>query len=246
MKRMALFLSFFLLVLLCVAQRASAVAVGQIDTFQDGTTDNWTNGPFAPPVVNIASGGPAGAGDRYIQLTADGGGAGSRLTTFNFQQWIGNNYVSAGITALEIDLLNPSAVPLSIRFAFQAAAVNGGPGYLSTAMLLPAGSGWQHFSISITPANLIAVGAPAPFSTFYDDGQGWVRIINEVGTSNLNGDVVIGQLGIDNIHAVPEPRSFPLVVGGLLVLGAEAVRIRRGRTRDRNGASECHPLIGGM
>jgi hypothetical protein len=216
--------------LLLFVQPARAVVVGQVDTFQDGTTDNWTNGGLAPPVTNIATGGPAGAGDRYMRVVADGNGAGGRLTTYNFQQWVGNNYVSAGITTLSIDLLNSSTVPLSIRFAFQADAVNGGLGYLSTPMLLPVGSGWQHFNISITQANLIPVGSPAPFSTFYDNGSGWLRIINEAGTSNLNGDVVTGQLGIDNIRAIPEPATSALLIGGLLLAGA-ARRLTRPNRR---------------
>ncbi|MEP6685563.1 MAG: hypothetical protein ABJB22_02195 [Verrucomicrobiota bacterium] len=213
--------------LLLVVRPAGAVVVGQVDDFQDGTTDGWTNGGMAPPVVNIATGGPAGAGDRYMQLTADGSGPGSRLTTFNFQQWIGNNYVTAGVTALSIDLLNQSSVTLSIRFAFQADAVNGAPGYLSTAMLLPVGSGWQHFTIAITQASLIAVGGPAPFNTFYDNGNGWMRIINEAGTSNLNGDIVVGQLGIDNIRAVPEPTTTVIVAAGLLFFAGVLHRTKR-------------------
>ena len=58
----------------------------------------------------------------------------------------------------------------------------------------------------ITPATMIAVGGPTVTSLpFFSNGFGEMRIINEVGTSNLNGDVVAGQLGVDNIHAVPEP-----------------------------------------
>ncbi|MGI9089453.1 MAG: hypothetical protein ACR2HH_17210 [Chthoniobacterales bacterium] len=208
---------------------ASAVVLGQLDDFQDGTPGHWMDGGVAPAPMNIANGGPLGAGDRYLQLTADGAGAGSRLTIFNFQQWIGNDYVSAGITGIEIDLLNQGSVPLSIRLAFQPAAVNGFPGYLSSAMLLPVGSGWQHFSISFVAGNLIPVAGPAPFNTFYNDGKGWVRIINEAGTSNLNGDIVVSQLGIDNIHAVPEPHSGAFLAVGLLVLTAQAIRARRRR-----------------
>ena len=79
-------------------------------------------------------------------------------------------------------------------------------------MLLPIGSGWRHFSVSLTAANLIAIGGPDPYNTFFSSGVGDVRIINEVGATNLNGDFIVGQVGIDNIHAVPEPaprRSWP-------------------------------------
>src|SRR3954464_8933202 len=88
---------------LCFAAAACAVTNGQIDTFQDGTTMGWSNG-LPANLVNIDTGGPGGAGDRFLTLSADGTqGHGGRLTTFNLQQWLGN-YVAQGITAIEIDL----------------------------------------------------------------------------------------------------------------------------------------------
>ena len=61
---------------------AWAVPVG-IDDFEDGTTAGWHVGDPAQhpaPPVNVSTGGPAGAGDAYLQLQALGGsGAGSRL-----------------------------------------------------------------------------------------------------------------------------------------------------------------------
>jgi hypothetical protein len=172
-----------LLALLLFARPASAIVFGQFDTFQDGSTNEWTNGPFAIPVTNINGGGPGGAGDRYIRITADGSGAGGRLTTFNFTTWTGD-FISAGITTLEIDLLNQSAVTLSIRFAFEVDVQQNAPGYLTPPMVLSVGSGWQHFSVSITAANLIPVGGPPPYNTFFSNIME-TRIIHSVGTSNL-------------------------------------------------------------
>jgi hypothetical protein len=217
--------AFVVLALLLFARPASAIVLGQLDTFQDGTTNEWTNGGLATPVTNISSGGPAGAGDRYIRLTADGSGAGGRLTTFNFTTWAGD-FISAGVTTLEIDLLNQSAVNLSIRFAFEVDVVQNAPGYLTAPMLLPVGSGWQHFSISITAANLIPVNSPAPYNTFFSNIME-TRIIHEVGTNDLNGDPIVGQLGIDNIHAVPEPTATALAATGLLALTARFLRAKR-------------------
>ena len=83
------------------------------------------------PVTNISTGGPAGAGDHYIQLTADGSNSGGKLTAFNRDQWLGD-YLAAGVTAIEVDLLNQSAVTLSIRLAFKNGPGSSGvPGYLS-------------------------------------------------------------------------------------------------------------------
>jgi hypothetical protein len=68
-----------------------------LDTFQGGTLLGWGGG--ASP-TNIATGGPAGAGDRYLQVTGSGaGGAGGVPATSNGVQWSGN-YSAAGVTAI--------------------------------------------------------------------------------------------------------------------------------------------------
>ena len=208
----------------CILAAHSALAVvpGQVDDFENGTTMGWAHG-VPGYLLNINTGGPAGAGDNYLQLRADGDGSGGRLTTFNLQQWLGN-YVGQGITTIEIDLLNLSSVSLSIRLAYKSANHQTAPGYMSQAMLLPVGSGWQHFSVSLTAASMIPVGGPADFNTFFTSGVQDARIINSVGTSNLNGDFVVGMLGIDNIRAVPEPTITALVAGSLLLLALRRFR----------------------
>lgn len=207
--------------LLILARQSPAIVNGQVDTFQDGTTMGWSNGVPAN-LVNINTGGPAGAGDRYLQLTADGtvNGPGGHLTTFNLQQWLGN-YIAQGVTAIEVDLRNTGATTLNMRLAFKAQNVMNSPGYLSAPVTLAPGSGWQHFTFSLAQANMIAVGGPAAYNTFFSTGIGDARIINEVGTSNLNGDVIVAQVSIDNIHAVPEPATAALLLGsGLLLISA--------------------------
>ncbi|MGZ8901385.1 MAG: hypothetical protein ACXW3Z_14945 [Limisphaerales bacterium] len=211
-------------VALSFLQPAEAIVPGQVDDFEDGTLMSWAGAPGA--LVNITTGGPIGLDDNFMQMTADGSGQGGRLTTFNLNQWLGN-YVGQGITTIEIDLRNQGNVPLSIRFAWKTENIQTTPGYLSPAMILPVGGGWQHFSIAITPANLIAVDGPASFNTFFG-GNGFAdfRIIHEVGTSNLNGDLIVSQLGIDNIRAVPEPGSVAFVAGGALLFAFRRFRSR--------------------
>ena len=211
------------------AGSARAIVVGQIDNFEDGTTQSWANGgaPGAPPVLNIDTGGPAGMDDNYMQISAVGGsGPGRFLTAFNRVQWLGN-YIALGVTAIEIDLQNFSKVDLNIRLGFKESTNAGASGYLSAAFSLPAGSGWQHAIFFINPASMIAVGSPADFNTFFADNFGEMRIINEAGTSNLNGDIVTAEMGVDNIHAVPEPSTVLLTALG--VFGFAALR-RKKRT----------------
>ncbi len=218
------FIVAVLVSLMCV-RHTSAIVIGQIDDFQDGTTANWTNGGIigVTPVTNIPNGGPGGVGDHYIQVTSDGSGSGGKLTVFNRDQWLGD-YPGIGITSIDVDLLNQSTVQLSIRMAFKNGPGNSASGYLTQAMILPVGSGWQHFTISLNPADLIPVGTPDPWQSFF---IGEVRFIHAPGTNSLSGVPVVGQLGIDNIRAVPEPATTALIAAGLLlVLGSSRKRNR--------------------
>jgi hypothetical protein len=213
-------LAIIVLGTLFFAGSAKGIVSGQVDDFEDGTTQFWGNGGAgAPPVVNVDTGGPGGVNDNFMQITSIGGsGAGRFLVAFNQTQWIGN-YIATGVTSIEMDLRNQGSVDLSIRIAFKETGNFGSPGYLSsTAALLAPGSGWQHFVFTINVGSMIGIGNPADFNTFFSTGNGEMRIINEVGTSNLNGDIAVAQLGVDNIHAVPEPSTFLLGAFGVLAL----------------------------
>jgi hypothetical protein len=92
--------------------------VGQIDDFEDGTTMGWMEGfPSPNPPVNIASGGPAGTGDNYLQNVSSGGfGPGSAQVMFNHDQWSGN-YLAAGVTEIEVQMANFGDSELFMRIA---------------------------------------------------------------------------------------------------------------------------------
>ena len=169
------------------------------------------------------------------------GGPANRLVGINSSQWVNessapmSNYIAQGVTAIELDLNNQSAVSLSIRLAFKSDTGPAAVGYLSAPILLAPGSGWQRFTISITASDLTAVtsaGSPPPaaYATFFSNPFAEMRIIHEVGTANLFGDPVTAQLGVDNIRAVPEPATAALVLGGLAVCGAIGYRRRRARS----------------
>lgn len=200
-----------------VAGRLFAITGGQTDDFEDGTLQSWANGGVgAPPVQNISTGGPAGANDNFLQVTADGSGAGTFLTVFNRSQWIGD-YIGAGVISVSMDLQNLGATNLSIHLAFKTVSTGGSSGYVTEGFDLTAGSGWQHAVFLIDRDDMVAVGTPADFATFFGGAFVETRIINEVGTLSLNGDGVVGQLGVDNIHAniAAVPESGTWVAGSL-------------------------------
>lgn len=217
----AMDLKGLLVSLLALAFSCSAQAIenGHIDDFQDGTTQNWTNGgiPPTPPVVNIPDGGPGGAGDHYIQVTSLGGqGAGNRLITYNRDQWLGD-YLGQGVTAIEMDLKNFGNTDLSMRIGFKQEIGPAAPGYVSPAFFLPAGSGWQHVVFTINMATMIPINSPLDFNTFFSGNFQEVRILNAI-NPDLNGEPIVAQIGIDNIHAVPEPSALALGAFGALTL----------------------------
>lgn len=107
MRRLGLVIPLCLL-LVATAGTASAapISLGQVDTFEDGTVQNWVVGllgaPHPAPPANIPTGGPGGADDNFMVLTALGGqGAGSRLSAINLAQWAGD-YLGGGVTAFSV------------------------------------------------------------------------------------------------------------------------------------------------
>jgi len=206
---------FSLLAFLFIAAplTAHALTLGQIDNFQGGTALNWQTGHG--PGSTVATGGPAGAGDQYLQVVSTGtGGTDSRLVIFNSTQWVGN-YTGAGITTISMDLDNFSASPLSIRLAL---FVNAATGYSSTTpFTLAANSGWQHATFTLSAANFTAIGAPTAFNTLLSNFTGQLRILDSSAPS-IKGDDIAATLGADNIQAIPEPSTIFMVGLGSSVL----------------------------
>jgi hypothetical protein len=177
------------------------ITLNQIDTFESGTTLNWTNGG-APGALSVPSGGPGGASDHYLQVTSSGSGPGGSLTVFNRTQWLGN-YVAAGVNGIDVDLLNPGSSALTIRIAYRTGTTGGGtPGYVSTnGFNLPGDGLWHHAVFSLSDASMTPIGSPpSPFSTFITQ-PAEMRIIDSSSLS-LTGDFVNARLGVDNIQAV--------------------------------------------
>jgi hypothetical protein len=183
---------------------AAAVIIGQIDNFEDGTTQNWLvallGASHPAPPVNIATGGPGGVDDNYLLLTALGGsGVGSRLAVINTAQWTGD-YLAAGVHGILMDVNNLGNADLSLRLL--VADPQGGPptnlAFSTNAVDVPAQSGWIRVHFRLDPGDLTAslgsVTAALANTTEF-------RIFHSL-SATFPGEAVVAQLGLDNITAV--------------------------------------------
>jgi hypothetical protein len=188
-------------VLIGYPQIASAVVVGQTDTFENGTPQGWIAGFFDPhPPVNVATGGPQGVGDHYLKVTSSGGlGAGSKLVTFSTTQWTGN-YTTAGIVAIGMDLNNLGNTGLVIRLA-----INGPGGEIASlnGVSLPPGGGWNSVKFSVTAADFAKTLSTGNIAATLA-GVTELRILHCT-TPQYEGTVIAAVLGIDNIKAMANP-----------------------------------------
>lgn len=217
-----------------VAPAAYAIPLGP-DTFTDGTTMGWHVPGASPlPPTNVATGGPGGAGDAFLQLQADAqlGLAGSRLSVLNETQWTGD-FRAAGISAITMDVNNFGAEDLVLRLLFEDFDAPGPPANLAMTLadiVVPAGSGWMSVVFDLSPANLV----PGAFGTVEGalTDVNAMRIFHNPAAEFPGPGVGIPQvttmLGVDNITAingaVPEPATGALLLGGLAAVWIRARR----------------------
>lgn len=189
---------------------AGAVALGATDTFEDGSTEGWATGVASPnPPVNVATGGPGGAGDHYLLLSANGAaGPGGKLVAWTGTDFHGD-YPAAGVTTLAMDLNNLGPTSLSLRLALDGPL--GSFAISSAAIVLPAGSGWTPVRFSMLPSAFDGDGA------LVLSGVSQLRLFHGT-TALFPGGAIVAQLGVDNVSAVPEPGMAGMLAGGLAVL----------------------------
>lgn len=192
-----------LIACLLAANPALALTFGQIDTFEDGSAGDWVvavGGASHPaPPQNIPDGGPAGAEDNFLLLTAVGGqGPGSHLSALNRVQWAGD-YLGTGVNQISMSLANLGNTDLHVRLLF-ADPVGGPPSNLAItdAVVLPTGSSWQTAVFAVSPADLIVLQGDA---TTLLGATTQLRIFHSIAPS-YPGESIVALLGVDNILAL--------------------------------------------
>lgn len=213
---------------LAAAVALPAATINQIDTFTTGTQGWVAPDPDNPNPPVTALGGPAGAGDAYLKLVANGGIyapelAGSRLVALNETQWTGD-FIGAGINAISMDVMNAGPADVFLRLLFESFTQPGPPTALAlsqNAVFVPAGTGWTHIVLPIDPASLTA-----PIGTVQAalSNTSVMRIFsnpNPTFGGPGNGPPMINVVfGVDNITAeqVPEPSTMLLMGAGIAVV----------------------------
>ena len=191
---------------------ASAVTVGQIDDFQDGTTQGWAEGiPSPNPPFNLANGGPLGAGDHALRnVSSNTVTAGGRMAMFNRLQWTGDYTAGVGVGSISgLMRADPGGSSLLMRVG-----VEGNPGerWVSTnAIALPNDGLWHPVVFNLTAADMTQVGGIDPLGLVLSN-VGELRILHSTAPSWIAG-VIPATLDVDNLTAnpVPEPGSFVLL-----------------------------------
>lgn len=207
-----------------VAAPVWAITLGQVDDFQDGTTQGWGGGSTP---TNVADGGPDGAGDRYLQVSSTD----FHLGTNNLLQWAGD-YLAEDVEELVFHLNNFGPDPVALRVSLIGAD---GTTFTSTdEAVLAAGSGWVSASFGLSEAELTRTqGAGTLDQTLAAVTVLLLRHDPDPISPPGEANFVTGVLGIDNVTTLPEP-DLPLgLATGVPALAMLArVRARRAAGHD--------------
>lgn len=215
-----------------LSSAALAITAGQIDDFQNGTTQSWAEGltgalPPVPPAV-VANAGPAGTGDFAMRLTAVGVavGPGGKLVVNNNQaRWIGS-YTAAGVNGIILDVRNPNTFPVTIRVGVDGPALPASTGgrWITHGVELPAASGWRTLTFALRAQDLLPGDGGATSASTTLANVAVLRIMHAP-AATWQGAVVTGQLDLNDIEALPEPSlALGVLAGGLLLRSLAACR----------------------
>lgn len=172
---------------------SAQISLSSLNDFQSGTVESWTG--YAPNISNVSTGGPAGAGDMYLNVISTGAGAGGKIVFDNTSSTWTGDWTSAGVSYITVSVNNLSGSSIDLRIALDG----GGGRYCTTnSYTVASGSGWTGISIPVSATDFTSVGGSSISSTLSAVTK--FRILNSSTTSWI-GTNSTNTLGIDNIHA---------------------------------------------
>jgi hypothetical protein len=211
------------------ASRAAAVTVGELQNFSVDL-GAWSQGrePIGEVgLTRVETGGPAGAGDAFMQIVSDSVGTQKNIIGFNLTpEWTGD-YLAAGVTGLAMAVRNEGPAELRLRVALGTWFVPDGPGSWvasTNPVVVPAGGGWTniHFPLAAAGMTIVQNAGGADYTSIMS-GVAALRLLH-ASSANNRGTPITARLGVDNIRAVPEPGVVALV--GVAILAVETARRR--------------------
>jgi len=200
---------------LALAASAHAISLAEFDDFETGTsTLNWQEGGGSPnQPVRVTE-----DGNSFVRNVASGGvGPGGRQVMFNGFQWAGD-YISAGVTALSLDVRNSGNFDLNVRLSFQFAS--GARAATTQALDLDVDSGWVSTTFDLLDLTYVDGSSGTP-----EDDLTNVIVLRIISAEDpaYRGDPIPSTLDADNIRALPAPGAASL----LALAGLAASRRRR-------------------
>jgi hypothetical protein len=175
-------------------------------------------------------------------MSSGNDGPGSRLTTWNRDQWAGN-YLAAGVGTIEMDLMNFGTDPLRMRVALKQSIGPMAAGFATTnPFILPPDNAWHHAVFFLDDADLTRLNSTTLTLNDLLSNVVEFRLVHSIDPS-LMGEQVPGQFGVDNILAgptpgpAPEPGGLALALAALPVLAAYGYRQLYGSRSDRSRSS---------
>jgi hypothetical protein len=193
----------FLLSLLLISFEAiSQIMANQPFDFEDGTTQNWiignaNNAPFPP--MNVATGGPNGVDDNFLEYTSTGitNEPGSKMVIFNSTQGSPSNFTSQGIVGIRFDI-QVLTNDLNMRIALFG---SGTRICTTNAVAVAAGGGWTSITIPVSSSDLeVVIGGNTVENTLTNVST--MRILSSDVPTWDEPDEIIATLRIDNIVAL--------------------------------------------
>lgn len=185
-QRPALLLGF----VSCVAAGTAQAAALHVDAFA-ATTEGWIGG--AGPTW-VASGGPAGADDGYLQISS----AGTFLAVYNNDpRWVGD-FATLGATHVNVDLRNAGPDELAMRLVLFGPGSTAVRWTSATPAVVPADGAWRNYRFDIDAASLVKVLGEGTFDAMLANV---VRVMlrHDPANPSAGGEGVQAALGIDNV-----------------------------------------------
>ena len=207
--------AMLLVTLLAADQSGAAIIAGQTDNFQDGSIESWDGG-----TIRTNEAGPTGE-NRYLEIRSS-----NRMASYNTSgDWTGD-YASAGIAAIEADMITAHGSPLSMRIVLFGPGSSDNRFTSTEAVTLPNDGEWHRLTFPVEGPDLTRVKGSTTYDAMFAN-VGKLMFRHQAGAPEAGGNPIgSATLGIDNIRAVPEPTSLGLVVLGSILLSSRKRTLR--------------------